>query len=237
MTTVAPSTSTSSTAPPTNPPSTSTTTAPTEPATTTSTEPAPPTETTTTEVATETATSVESTTTTTEPTGSDGETPDAPLSEAEQIAVIAGLDAPDVTQEQVVAAVDTLIDAGLTATAATALATNTKVLESIEPSQAAAVFAAIAVSNLSPEQVTAIATALTSAPPEIKKAFEATIDIYGDGFDTYVPIGSVVPVATRKTLVAAMAAVTSVAAAAAAQGSAMSGTSGSASFSGTGSKE
>ena len=155
------------------------------------------------------------------PDASDAVTPDGPASEAEQIAVIASLDEPNVTAADVVAAVSELIDSGLTPTAATDLATNTKVLESIDPSQAAEVFAAMPVSSLTPEQVEAVSAALTNAPTEIKAAFEETIDIYGDAFDTYVPVGSVVPVATRKTLVAAMAAVTSIAAATAVSGSTM----------------
>jgi hypothetical protein len=42
----------------------------------------------------------------------------------------------------------------------------------------------------------------------VREAFEEEIDIFKSGLDTYVPIGSNVPVAVRRTLIAAGAALT-----------------------------
>jgi hypothetical protein len=153
--------------------------------------------------------------------------PPAPTSSAEQVALVADLEATDVTETQVVEAVEGLIDAGLTADAATDLATSDKVLESIDTEQAEAVFEAIPVSTLSTQQVEELSAALTSAPTEIKSTFEATIDVYGEGFDTYVPVDSVIDVGERKTIIAAMTAVSSIAAAAATAGAATGSSGGS----------
>jgi hypothetical protein len=105
-----------------------------------------------------------------------------------------------------------VIEEGVSATQATALASNAQVLESIEPDQATEVFEAISVSELSTEQENELVAAVTNAPTEIKAAFEATIDVYASGFDEYVAVGSTIDVGSRKSLLAATAAVVSVAA-------------------------
>ena len=44
------------------------------------------------------------------------------------------------------------------------------------------------------------------APENVKAAFEDAVNIYGGGYDDYVPAGSTVTVAQRRTLVAAVSA-------------------------------
>jgi hypothetical protein len=122
------------------------------------------------------------------------------------------------TKTEVVAAVTSAIKDGVTATEATSLASSAKVLESIEPNQAAEVFKAISVTELSAEEESQLVAAVTDAPTEIKKEFESTIDIYASGLDDYVAVGSNIDVGSRKSLIAATAAVASVAAAAGAGG-------------------
>lgn len=56
--------------------------------------------------------------------------------------------------------------------------------------------------TLTEEELTAIAQTLSVAPPEVKKAFEAEINIFGGGLDTYVPLDSTVTVGQRRVLVA-----------------------------------
>ena len=68
------------------------------------------------------------------------------------------------------------------------------------------VFAAIEPEQFTEEQKSELAAVLTEAPTEIKEAFEEEIDIYGDGFDDYTPTGSTIDVGTRKTVLAAAAA-------------------------------
>jgi hypothetical protein len=113
----------------------------------------------------------------------------------------------------VIAAIANVIKDGVTSSAATSLASNAQVLESIEPDQATKVFDAIAVTELSAEEESELVAAVTDAPTEIKAAFESTIDVYADGLDDYVAVGSNIDVGSRKSLIAATAAVASIAAA------------------------
>ena len=79
------------------------------------------------------------------------------------------------------------------------------VIETVTVEQAAEVFAAIEVEELDEEQVAALVVAVQNAPEEVREAFEEQIDIYKSGLDTYVPVGSKVPVSTRRTLIAVTA--------------------------------
>lgn len=97
---------------------------------------------------------------------------------------------------------------------AVALATSPQVLSVVTPQQAVTIFESIDVTSLDDTEKDAIVEAVQSAPLEVRQAFEETIDIFSDDFGDYVPIGSVVPVDTRRTLIAvaagaAMAAVSS----------------------------
>lgn len=69
-------------------------------------------------------------------------------------------------------------------------------------------FAELEIADLDEEQVAALVAAVQSAPTEVRKAFENQIDIFKEGLDDYVPVGSNVPVGTRRTLVAVGAAIT-----------------------------
>ena len=96
----------------------------------------------------------------------------------------------------------------ITAEAAVALATSPEVLAVASGEQAAEIFQALDVSELSNTEVAALIEAVQEAPLEVREAFEEEIDIFKSGLDTYVPIGSNVPVAVRRTLIAAGAALT-----------------------------
>ena len=186
-------------------------------ATTTTLPPTSTTSSTTTSTTTTTTTSTTTTTTTTLPPTTTTSTTTVPPA----VAVLADLGLQETsTKSEVVAAIANVIEEGVTATEATALASNAQVLESIEPDQAAAVFEAISVSELSAEQEAELVAAVTNAPTEVKAAFEATIDVYASGFDEYVAVGSTIDVGSRKSLLAATAAVASVAAVASTTGSA-----------------
>lgn len=94
---------------------------------------------------------------------------------------------------------------------AVAVAQDAEFVESLSPSQAVAVFDAVVVSDLSVEQIDAIVEAVQDAPTEVRAAFEQEINIFAEGFDEYVPLGSNVPVSTRKTLIAVAAGTAAVA--------------------------
>jgi hypothetical protein len=134
---------------------------------------------------------------------------------AELAALNAALSSPTATASEVQAAVGDLLNAGVSGSQAAELATNPKVLASIDSKQAKAIFKKVPVSKLDQEQEAALVASVSAAPQGVKNAFEGSIDVYGAGLDRYVPVGSVVDVGDRRTLIAA-AAVTAVAGAAAA---------------------
>ena len=131
---------------------------------------------------------------------------DAPISNEQFEELVGVLESDTITQDQVSDAVDSVIENGVTEDQATDLATSEKVLESIDTDQAAEIFDAIPVGDLSVEEEAALVAAVSDAPDEIKDEFETQIDVYGEGLDDYVPTGSSVDVGSRRTLLAATAA-------------------------------
>ena len=88
---------------------------------------------------------------------------------------------------------------------AVAVAQSAEVVASLSSEEATAVFEAIEVDNLSVEEAQAIVEAVQDAPAEVREAFEEEINIFSPGFDNYVPLGSNIPVSTRRTLIAVAA--------------------------------
>jgi hypothetical protein len=85
---------------------------------------------------------------------------------------------------------------------ATELATNPEVLAEATAEQATEIFEALVVEDLSEGQLVALVTAVQDAPVAVRESFEASVNVFGGAVDTYVPIGSTVPVSTRRTLIA-----------------------------------
>jgi hypothetical protein len=131
---------------------------------------------------------------------------DEPLSDEQFEELVGVLESDTITEDQVSDAVDSVIENGVTEDQATDLATSEKVLESIDTDQAAEIFNSIPVGDLSVAEETALVAAVSDAPDEIKDEFETQIDVYGEGLDDYVPTGSQVDVGSRRTLLAATAA-------------------------------
>ena len=71
----------------------------------------------------------------------------------------------------------------------------------LTPAQAEAVFAAIDENALTPELGAALVAAVQNAPTAVRAAFEAKINVFGGATDTYVPLGSRVPVKTRRVII------------------------------------
>ena len=67
--------------------------------------------------------------------------------------------------------------------------------------------------GLSDSELLVLAETLTSAPQSVKDTFEAKINVFGGKFDTYVPVGSKIPVGQRRVLNALVATVMAVPAA------------------------
>ena len=175
-------------------------------------------ETTTTEEVTTTSEAPEETTTTVEPNLE----PDLePLAEEEVTALIAEATTveelqealEELTPEQVEQVVDQILaqEEPPTAEQAVALATSPEVLSVVSPQQAVEIFESLDVAELGEEEKTAVTEAVQSAPLEVRQAFEETIDIFSDDFGDYVPLGSAVPVDTRRTLIAVAAGATAIA--------------------------
>jgi arginine utilization protein RocB len=85
------------------------------------------------------------------------------------------------------------------------------VLATITAEEATQVFEALQIDELSDTQLEQLVEAVQNAPEEVRESFEEEIDIFGSGaVESYVPIGSTVPVKTRRALIA-IAAVASLA--------------------------
>ena len=117
----------------------------------------------------------------------------------------------DLTDSEAVALIDQILDTAVTAEQATELASNPDVLDVITESQAEEIFDAIDVGELLPDEIAALIEAVQSAPEQVRNAFENTINVFGDGLGDYVPLGSNVPVDTRRTLIAVAAGAATVA--------------------------
>ena len=62
--------------------------------------------------------------------------------------------------------------------------------------------------ELSEEQVEQLVEVLNEQEEDVKETLEEEINVYGGGFDNYVPAGSTIDVGTRKTVIAAIATLT-----------------------------
>lgn len=134
---------------------------------------------------------------------------DEPLSDEQFTELVNVLESDTVTEEQVAAAVDSVIENGVTEDQATELATSEKVLQSIDGEQATEIFDAVEISNVTPEEAAALVAAVQDAPTEVREALESEINVFDGAIDTYVPLGSIVDVGTRRVVVAAAAAAAS----------------------------
>ena len=114
----------------------------------------------------------------------------------------------ELSSEQVEQVVEALLADEPTEEQATALASSPEVLAVISTEQAAQIFEALDVGTLTDAQTEELIAAVQDAPTEIREEFEDTIDIFGEGLDTYVPTGSTIPVGERRTLIAVTAGIT-----------------------------
>lgn len=97
--------------------------------------------------------------------------------------------------------IDNIINSGINTAEAELLATSPEVLENITGETAAAIFEAITEDNLTPDQGQQIVNALLNAETSVREAFEEAINVFGGAVDTYVPVGSRVPVSSRRIII------------------------------------
>lgn len=123
------------------------------------------------------------------------------VSEEQIIELLDNLDLS--TPEEVVEQVATILESELDSNLATQLATNSELLEVITPDQAEEIFASIDLDTLDPTKIDALVEAVQDAPEEIREAFESAVNVFDGAVDSYVPVGSSVPIGTRRLVIAA----------------------------------
>jgi hypothetical protein len=129
--------------------------------------------------------------------------PDEPLTQEEFVEALSAL--VDSTPEEVQAVVEQILEADLSSDQAEQLVASAEVLTAITGEQAQELFEEIEPAQLSESMASVIADAMNNpdVPNEVKEAFEDTLNIFGNsGFSTYVPLGSNVNVAVRRTIIA-----------------------------------
>jgi hypothetical protein len=129
--------------------------------------------------------------------------PDEPLTSEQFAEMLTALS--DATPEQISEIVDTILNAEITSEQAEQLVASPEILSAVTPEQAQQLFEQVKETQLSESMAAVIADALNDpeVPDEVREAFEESINIFGnDGFATYVPTGSAVNVAVRRTIIA-----------------------------------
>lgn len=129
--------------------------------------------------------------------------PDEPLTQEEFVEALSAL--ADSTPEEVQAVVEQILEADLSSDQAEQLVASAEVLTAITGEQAQELFEEIEPAQLSESMASVIADAMNNSdvPNEVKEAFEDTLNIFGNsGFSAYVPLGSNVNVAVRRTIIA-----------------------------------
>ena len=196
-TTTTTTTTTTSTLPPTTTSTSTTTTTSTLPPTTTTT--VPP----TTTSSTTTTTSTTSTTTTEAPTTTTSTSTSTTSTTVQEPVQVTSTTSTSTTILPTTTTTLPVILPTITAAEATAVATNSEALATITAEEATQVFDALVLDDLSDTQLEQLVEAVQDAPEKVRESFEEEIDIFGSGaVDSYVPIGSTVPVKTRRALIA-----------------------------------
>jgi len=126
---------------------------------------------------------------------------DEPITDEQFEELVNVLESETVTEEQVAAAVDSVIENGVTEDQATDLATSAKVLESIDGDQATEIFDAVEITNVTPEEAEQLVEAVQDAPTEVRESMESEINVFSGPIDTYVPLGSSIPVSGRRVII------------------------------------
>jgi len=128
---------------------------------------------------------------------------DAPLPPIADKAVVEALaNIEQATPAQVQAVVTELLAYALTTDQAVSVASEPAVLAVLTNDEAAQVFEQVAVEELTTEQAAQFVDAVSSAPPKVRKAFEATLNVFQGFADNYVMLNQTVPIKTRRALIA-----------------------------------
>lgn len=94
-------------------------------------------------------------------------------------------------------------DTPINAETAKALATNAEALQEVTAEEAQEIFQALDINELDPAEIAQLIDAVQDAPREVREAFESEVNVFDGAVDSYVPIGSTVPISTRRLIIAA----------------------------------
>lgn len=130
---------------------------------------------------------------------------DESVTDEEVNAIIAIFDNESITDEQIVLAVEQILESEISDEVAVSLASNADALIAIEGDLAVEIFDAVVQSGLTDSDALLIQAAVSNASEEVQEAFEQELNVFAGQFNTYVPTGSNINVATRRVLVAATA--------------------------------
>jgi hypothetical protein len=100
---------------------------------------------------------------------------------------------------------DAIADEPISASTAISIIENDN-FEQLSTEQVQEVFANIEIQDFTEEQEAELVAVLNEASDTIKESFEEEVNIFAEGVDDYIPSGSIIDVGTRRTLIAATAA-------------------------------
>jgi hypothetical protein len=100
---------------------------------------------------------------------------------------------------------DAIADEPISASTAISIIENDN-FEQLSTEQIQEVFANIEIQDFTEEQEAELVALLNEASDTIKESFEEEVNIFAEGVDDYIPSGSIIDVGTRRTLIAATAA-------------------------------
>ena len=107
------------------------------------------------------------------------------------------------SQEEIQAVVTEILANEITSEQAVELATSAAVLESVSAEEARQIFEALDLETIEPEQLEELIAVVQTASESVRESFETAINVFDGKTDTYVPLGSTVPISTRRLVVAA----------------------------------
>ena len=107
------------------------------------------------------------------------------------------------SQTEIQAVVTEILANEITSDQAVELATSAAVLESVSAEEATQIFEAIDLETIEPNQLEELIAVVQTASDTVRESFETAINVFDGKTDTYVPLGSTVPISTRRLVVAA----------------------------------
>jgi hypothetical protein len=84
---------------------------------------------------------------------------------------------------------------------AVTIALNPEAVAQLTEQEAEAVFDTINLDDLTEAQADALVAAVQEAPTTVREAFEDKINVFAGATDSYIPLGSTVPVSTRRVVI------------------------------------